>query len=311
VNAEPVNTHNMFFSQKISYNAILLLFKLLGLVPLKHAYRLSSLLGLVAFRADKKHRNITIDNLTRALGTEKNPQEIRIIAKRVFKNLFSIIFEIAWSLRLDPKDYQKYFNGRGISNFKTAYEKRKGILILTAHMGNWELLPITTAIIPLPLNILFRPLDFLPLDQFFIRLRSRFGAKMLSTAHSMRKVLGILQKGEVIAMLMDQNVDWYEGVFVNFFGRRACTNKGLALLARKTEAPVVPVFLIRKESGFIVEIGEEVPLIKTGDKTKDIEANTQQYNKIIEDIIRRYPDQWFWVHQRWKTRPYQPWPKKM
>jgi KDO2-lipid IV(A) lauroyltransferase len=127
----------------------------------------------------------------------------------------------------------------------------------------------------------------------------------------MRKVLGILKQGEVIVMLMDQNVDWYEGVFVDFFGRRACTNKGLALLARKTEAPVVPVFLIRKESGFIVEIGQEVPLIKTGDKTKDIEANTQQYNKIIEDIIRRYPDQWFWVHQRWKTRPYQPWPKKM
>jgi len=112
-------------------------------------------------------------------------------------------------------------------------------------------------------------------------------------------------------MLMDQNVDGYEGVFVDFFCRKAFTNKGLALLARKTEAPVVPVFLIRKESGFIVEIGKEVPLIKTDDKTKDIEANTQQYNKIIEDIIRRYPDQWLWVHQRWKTRPHQPWPKKM
>jgi KDO2-lipid IV(A) lauroyltransferase len=306
-----VKAFKMFFSQKNTYTAILLLFKLLGLIPLKYAYRLSSLLGLVVFWVDKKHRNITIENLSRALGSEKNPKEIRIIAKQVFKNLFSIIFEIAWSLRLDSKDYQKYFWGRGIVNLKTAFEKRKGILVLTAHMGNWELLPITTAVIPFSLNILFRPLDFLPLDQFFIRLRSRFGAKMISTAHSMRKVLRVLQQGEVIAMLMDQNVDWYEGVFVDFFGRRACTNKGLALLARKTEAPVIPVFLIREKKGFIVDIGKEIPLIKTGDKTKDLEANTQQYNKIIEDFIRRYPDQWFWVHQRWKTRPYQPWPQKM
>jgi KDO2-lipid IV(A) lauroyltransferase len=108
---------------------------------------------------------------------------------------------------------------------------------------------------------------------------------------------------------MDQNVDWYDGVFVDFFGHRACTNKGLARLALKTEAPVLPVFIVREGSLYRAEIGPEVPLIKTGDKTKDVEANTQQYNDVIEAFVRRYPDQWFWVHQRWKTRPYKPWPK--
>ena len=110
---------------------------------------------------------------------------------------------------------------------------------------------------------------------------------------------------------MDQNFDWYEGVFVDFFGRKACTNKGMALLALKTESPVIPMFLVRERSRFKVIFEPEVPLIRTGDKTKDIEANTQQYNEVIEKIVRRYPEQWFWVHQRWKTKPFQPWPQQI
>ena len=105
-------------------------------------------------------------------------------------------------------------------------------------------------------------------------------------------------------MLLDQNVDWYDGVFVDFFGRPACSNKGLALLALHTGAPVVPVFLVRDRLCFKAEFGPEMRLIQTGDETKDIEANTRHYTKAIESVIRRHPDQWFWVHQRWKTRPY-------
>ena len=109
---------------------------------------------------------------------------------------------------------------------------------------------------------------------------------------------------------MDQNVDWYEGVFVDFMGHRACTNKGLTLLALKTGAPVVPVFMIREKRGFRAEFGSEIPFLKTGDKQKDIEVNTRQYNRIIENMIRQFPDQWFWIHQRWKTKPYQAWSGK-
>jgi KDO2-lipid IV(A) lauroyltransferase len=125
----------------------------------------------------------------------------------------------------------------------------------------------------------------------------------------MRRILQVLGRGEAVAMLMDQNFDCHEGVFVEFFGHRACTNKGLALLARHTRAPVVPVFLLREGQTFVAEIGPELPLIRTGDKTKDLEANTQRYNQVIEAVVRRHPEQWFWVHQRWKTRPYHPWPK--
>jgi len=194
-------------------------------------------LGRGSFLANKKHREIALNNLTLAYSNEKSPSEIRILAKKIFGNLGQIVFEIAWFWRLDRRDFHKHFRIDGLSHFTNALKKNKGVLLLTAHFGNWELMTVFSG------------------------------------------------------------VDWYEGVFVEFFGRLACTNKGLALLALRTEAPVVPIFLVREGAGFRVEIGQEVPLVKTGDKTKDIEAK------------RRYPDQWFWVHQRWKTRPYKPWPK--
>jgi KDO2-lipid IV(A) lauroyltransferase len=98
---------------------------------------------------------------------------------------------------------------------------------------------------------------------------------------------------------------------VDFLGRRACTNSGLALLALKTKAPVIPVFMVREKDAFIAKFLPEIPLILTGDQTRDLEDNTQQYNHVIESFLRQYPDQWFWLHQRWKTRPYQPWPRKI
>lgn len=118
-------------------------------------------------------------------------------------------------------------------------------------------------------------------------------------------------RGELFVLLLDQSVDCYEGVFVDFFGHRTCTNKGMVLLALKTEAPVVPAFLIREKFGFTGKFLPEIPLTKTGDKTKDLEINTEKYNKVIESVVRQYPEQWFWVHRRWKTRPFSPWPRRI
>ncbi|MEA3429136.1 MAG: lysophospholipid acyltransferase family protein [Thermodesulfobacteriota bacterium] len=301
----------MFNLQEITYKVIAGLLKVLGLIPRRTAFKLGNFIGRILFLFDKKHRKIAIENLTRAFGHEKSSYEIKTLARSVFKNLSQILFETGWSLRLNSKDFNKYFCINGLSNFEAAFEKGKGVLFLTAHIGNWELLPVSTARESRNINILFRPLDFLPLNTIFINTRTRFGAKLIPTRHSMRRILSSLKKGEGIAILLDQNVDWYEGVFVDFFGHRACTNKGMALLALKTEAPVVPVFLVREGLGFKAEFCSEVLLIKTGDKTRDVEENTQQYNRVIEDFIRQYPDQWFWVHQRWKTKPYCPWPRKI
>jgi KDO2-lipid IV(A) lauroyltransferase len=266
--------------------------------------------GKLLYRIDEKHRNIALSNLTGAFQQELGKNEIESIARRVFENLIRILIEIGWSVQWQKEDFRRVLRVQGIDHFQDAYRKGKGVLFLTAHMGNWELLPVLGSLYRFPVNVLYRPLDYPPLDRFVREMRSRFGAAMIPTARAARKVLQCLRRGEIVAILLDQNVDWYEGVFVDFFGRRACTNKGMALIALKTGAPVLPIFLYRENEGFAVEIDAPLPLIRTGDKTRDVEANTQLYNNVIERFVRRYPDQWFWVHQRWKTRPYQPWPRE-
>jgi len=300
----------MFDLEDSADKLIEMLFKLLGLIPRKWTFGLGNRLGHFLYLVDKKHREIVLNNLTRAFGREKNRYEIEMLAKQVFKNAFQIVFEIGWSLNLDEKRLMEYFTIEGRSHFKNAYEKGQGVLVLTGHFGNWELLSVIGAMLAYPLSVLYRPLDFKPLDRFFVNLRTRFGGKVIPLKRSMFEILKSLGRGEMVVLLMDQNVDWYEGVFVDFLGHRACTNKGLALLALKTRVPVVPVFMVREKGGFTAKFLPEIPLKISGDKTRDVEDNTQQYNQIIESFLRQYPDQWFWLHQRWKTRPYQPWPRE-
>ncbi len=300
----------MFNLESVFYNAAEIFFRFIGLVPRKSAIRISGFLGKVLFLVDSKHRKIALDNLMYAFGHQKSTYEIRFLAKQVFINLVQVIFEVGWSLRLDERRLVKYFKMDGFRHLKKAYEKGKGVLVLTAHCGNWEFLAVAGSMIEYPVSMVVRPLDFKPMDRFFINLRSRFGGKIIPKQRSLRAILRSLDRKEMVVLLMDQNVDWYEGVFVDFMGHRACTSKGLALLALRTGAPVVPVFMVREKSGFRAEFGPEIFTVETGDKQKDIEINTQEYNRVIENFIRRYPDQWFWVHQRWKTKPYQAWPRK-
>jgi Kdo2-lipid IVA lauroyltransferase/acyltransferase len=295
-------------TEKRISNLIETLAGLLGAIPRPVSGRICNRLGSLLFRLDRKHRRIALSNLRRAFDGEKSDAEIRAIAERVFQQLARILFEIGWSLRCDLAELVGHISINGKDRFEAALARGEGVLLLTAHAGNWELMPILAVMGGVPVSVLYRPLDFKPLDRFIRKLRSRFGASLIPTHRSARRVLGALHRGEAVALLMDQNVDWYEGVFVDFFGHRACTNKGLALIALKTGAPVLPVFMTRNRDGFTAEIGHELPLLRTGDKTKDLEANTQQYNDVIESFARRFPDQWFWVHQRWKTRPYHPWP---
>jgi len=297
--------------ERILYNTPEMLFRLIGLIPQKSAAQVAGLLGKVLFLVDRKHRKIVLDNLIYAFGHQKSTHEIQSLAKQVFINLLQVVFEIGWSLQQDERQLVQHFRLNGYGHIKNAYEKGRGVLVLTAHFGNWELLTVIAAMIRFPLSTVVRPLDFKPLDHFFFNLRTRFGGKIIPKQRSFRSIIKSLDRGEVVALLMDQNVDWYEGVFVDFMGHRACTNKGLALLALKTGAPVVPVFMIRGNKGLRAEFGPEIPFIKTGDRQKDIEINTRQYNRVIEDMIWQYPDQWFWIHQRWKTKPYQPWPRKI
>ena len=182
---------------------------------------------------------------------------------------------------------------------------------MTSHFGNWELMSLAYSLRYRPSNIVIRPLDIPLLDSLINNIRTRGGNQMIAKKGSVRKVLRLLAAGEVVGLLIDQNPAWYDGVFVPFFKEIACTNKALSALALRTNAPVIPAYNVREPNGtYRIVFEPEVVLDRSGDTRRDMEENTANFNRIIESYVRRHPEQWFWVHQRWKTRPYQPWPRQ-
>jgi Kdo2-lipid IVA lauroyltransferase/acyltransferase len=285
------------------YRSIHLFLRGMGAIPRPLSILLSRVIGAIWYRMDRRHREITLENLTLAYGSEKSRRSIERLSRAVFFNLSRILFEVGWALPRSRERFNRHFKIIGLEHLERAHARGRGVLLLTGHLGNWELLTNIPGMTPFPYAAVYRTLDVKSLNRFFEDFRSRFGARLIRHRSGMRHVLKSLQRQECVALLLDQSTRRSNGVFVNFFGRPTCTNKGLALLALKTGAPVLPTFLYRRERGFTVEFGPELPLFRTGDKEKDIESNTAQYNQVIESYVRRFPEQWFWVHRRWKVQP--------
>lgn len=288
-----------------SYPAGLFL-SVINLIPLKWRITLFEGLSRLIYALDDRHRRIALRGLTLAFP-EKDLKERDAIARSAFCNLARVAAEFFSLPRLNEKNFTRYITFEGLENFQKAYEKGKGILFLTAHFGNWEWM---AALFPLqshhPIHVVVRPLDSRFLDSMVEQLRTRTGNQAIPKEKAMGQILRLLKGGEIVGILLDQNMAWQEGVFVDFFGEKACTNTGMALLALKTGTPVLPAFNIRQKDGrYRVVIEPEIPLVRTGDKERDVTENTQRFTQIIERYVRNYPDQWLWLHQRWKTRPWQ------
>jgi KDO2-lipid IV(A) lauroyltransferase len=283
-----------------------LLLSVVNLIPLKLRIWLLEGLGQLLYRMDGRHRRIVKRNLAIAFG-DRTDEERTKIARSVFRNLGRVMAEFFFIPRLNERNIHRYVLMEGVENFHRAHEKGKGVLFLTAHFGNWEWMAAAfPTLVHCPSYVIVRPLDIQFFDGVVERLRTWTGNQTIPKQKSMGRILHLLKEGKVVGVLLDQNVAWQEGVFVNFFGELACTNVGMALLALKTGAPVLPVFNIRQKDGrYRVVIEPEVPLIRTGDKDLDVEKNTELFTRVIERYVREYPDHWFWLHQRWKTRPWQ------
>lgn len=291
------------------YRLLRLFVLALGRLPIWLADFCARLLGLLWFRIDARHRKITLKNLTLAFGDQMTPDQIEILGKRVFKNLMNILFEFAWTLKFDRETFLSHFTIKGVEHMKQAHARGKGVIGLLCHLGNFEMLIAGIEPVGVKGYAIYRRLNFKPLDRLMREGRRRFNVEVIPKGKSFTKVEAILKRGEIVGSLLDQSVDWYMGPFVDFFGAPACTHRGFAKLALKTRAPVLPVYTVRKNRHFTVEILPEIPLVETGDPIKDIEINTQNYTSAIESLVRKYPDQYFWVHNRWKTKNYCPWPK--
>lgn len=291
------------------YRLLRLLMLALGSLPMWLADFCAHLLGLLWFKHDARHRKITLENLTRAFGDQMTPDQIEILGKQVFKNIVNILFEFAWTLKFDRETFLSHFTVKGVEHVNAALARGKGVIGLLCHLGNFEMLIAGIEPVGVKGYAIYRRLDFEPLDRLIREGRRRFNLEVIPRGKSSKKAEAILKQGEIIGSLLDQSVDWYLGPFVDFFGAPACTHKGFAKLALKTRAPVLPMYTVRKNRHFTVEILPEIPLVETGDPIKDIEINTQNYTSVIESLVRKYPDQYFWVHNRWKTKNYCPWPK--
>jgi KDO2-lipid IV(A) lauroyltransferase len=252
-----------------------------------------------------RQRFITIHNLRRAFP-EKSADEIIATAKGVYRTLGIVAADFFDIPSLTKENIGDLVEVEGLENLKKALEKNKGVLLFGAHFGNWELSVIAISLLLKPVVVIYRPLDSSILDDLVALVRSSTGNTPVPKERAMRQMLRSLKKNEILGILLDQNVAWQEGVFVDFFGRPACTTNGLALLALHTEAPVIPGYIVRLENGrYRLVLTDEMEVIRTGDEDADILINTQNFTRFIEDTVREYPDQWLWIHQRWKTKPWQ------
>jgi len=286
--------------------ALDLLLTMVNFIPLKARVRFFETMGQFLYQLDGRHRRIARRNLDLAFGP-KQPDEISKIICLVFRHLGRVLAEFTYAPQLNAQNIHRYVLLEGEENFRRAHQKGKGVLFLTAHFGNWEWMALAFPLLfGLPCHIIVRPLDSPFLNGFVERLRTATGNKIVPKEKSAGRILRLLKEGGTVGVLLDQNVAWQEGVFVRFFGELACTNIGLALLALKSGAPVIPAFNIRQADGrYRIILGPEVSLIRTGDKDLDVAKNTEFFTQIIERYAREYPDHWFWLHQRWKTRPWQ------
>lgn len=283
--------------------SIYLMFRCFSFLPYFITKNLAVVIGAMWFLLDKRHRNMALTNLQASFGTEKSQKKLKKIAFTVFANTVHMVFEMAKAYRWPQEKVRKMITVRGLYHLKIAHQKGKGILLLTGHTGNWEMSVHLKTLTGIDGSGVYRKLDFPPLEQFILEKRKSTGCRMYALKESVFGIFYELNQGNFVGLLVDQNAKRSQGVFVDFFGRPACANKGLAQLALNTGAPVIPYFFRRENKAFILEFGPEVKTVVTGDKVSDIIANTQNYNRIIENFIRKYPDQWLWIHNRWKNQP--------
>ncbi len=288
-----------------TYRALYGVVWLISLIPFRMGQSLGRMLGNISALVLKRRIKASLDNLRYVFGERMPEGELIKLNGRIVAHFAQMLFEAPHILRLNRTNLNRYVIFENEDALTRAVAKGRGVFILTAHFGNWELMSAATA---LRLNtgnaVVVRPADFEPADRLLTTLRSRFGTEIIPKRRAMKKLLAAKKENKVVGILLDQNVDWYEGVFVPFLGKQACTNKGLALVALRTGSPVIPIFSVRQPDGrYRIIFENEVALRRTGDKIKDTEENTALFTQIIEKYVCQYPDHWFWFHKRWKTRP--------
>lgn len=281
-----------------------LLLESLKLLPRGGAIFLGKQIARVAYHLHGRLRRVGLRNLALAMP-ELSLSQRRAIVKGVFVNLGRLLGEFSQFPKITRQNIPRLVEYDGFENYERASKRGRGVLMLTGHVGAWELCAFAQGAYEYPLSFLVRPLDNPRLDQLISRYRELSGNRTIDKNRAVRPVIEALRSGRDVGLLIDVNTLPDQGVFCDFFGIPACSTTGLAVFALRTEAPVVPGFLIWDErlKKHRLCFEPEIPLIRTGDFKEEVVLNTARFTKVIEDYARCYPDQWLWVHKRWHTRP--------
>jgi KDO2-lipid IV(A) lauroyltransferase len=288
----------------LEFAAVWLILKMIGALPRGAARGLAAFVTRLLFSLQPRLKKTAEFNLRLAFPDWTDAQRTEVTRKMV-RNLGWMAAEFARFPRLTKENIEELVILDGHENFLEGQRRGKGVLYLTGHIGAWELSSFAHALYGYPLHYMARPLDNKRLDALVNEYRCASGNRPIFKNESARVMLKILKDSGTVGILADQNTMPEEGVFVDFFGKSACTTTGIARVALHTGAAVVPGYAYWDEiiQKFRLRFENPVELIRTGDTEHDVLENTQRFARVIEEIIRKHPEQWVWVHKRWKTRP--------
>lgn len=302
--AENLETPHVTWQVRAQFLIVQIILGTLKFAPRSVAIACGILFARFAFLLVGRLRRVALRNLELAFP-EKTLTERKLILHGVCRNLGRLLGEFSQLPKLTQKDIERLVVYDGLEHYLAARARGKGVLFLTGHLGAWELSAFAHAMFGHPMNILVRRLDNPLVERLVEQYRTCSGNRTLDKNGATRAILTALRNGETVGILADLNMVRNQGIFCNFFGLSACSTPMLATLALRTGAAVVPGFLLweASQNRYRLYFQPAVDCIETGDPKRDIEENTAYFMKIIEDVIRQYPDQWLWIHRRWKTRP--------
>jgi len=288
----------------VEYAAVWVLLKALGVMPRRVARAFAAFVTSVLFFLLPRLQKTPEFNLQLAFPDWTDAQREEVTRKMV-RNLGWMAAEFAHFPSLTKDNIDQVVILEGHEHFLEGQRRGKGVLYLTGHIGAWELSSFAHALYGYPLHYMARPLDNKRLDALVNQYRCSSGNRPIFKNESARVMLRILKDSGTVGILADQNTMPEEGVFVDFFGKSACTTTGIARVALHTGAAVVPGYAYWDDTiqKYRLRFEPPVEMLRTGDTERDVLENTQRFANVIEGIIRKHPDQWVWVHKRWKTRP--------
>ncbi len=305
---KPDNPRQPTLIERLEYLAVRALVGALGRLPRGLARAVGAALGALVYRLLSRLRRTGMQNLALAFP-EKPLAERQTVLRGVYRSLGWQLAEFCLMSRYTPAQASQFIRYEGLENYLAARDRGNGVLVLTGHLGAWELSSFYHSLVGHPMSLVIRRLDNPLVDAFVNRIRCLHGNRVIHKDDFARGLLKAMQQGETVGILMDTNMTPPQGVFVPFFGVQACTATAMARIALRSQAAVLPGFLLWEPAehngngGYVLHFGPQIEVVRSGDTEADILANTALFTAAIESYIRRSPEQWLWVHRRWKTRP--------